>query len=142
MSGGVTYEGSLKILSGEIRTWQELLIAAINARVYSADSAINAAQRALAIGHFRGAQVYVRRLLPMGHVFTIDAFKSNKQGVLDQSGWTLPEDVTAIPGGGNQMDGGVEYRRNWKLSIASVAVYAWDGAASADTTIYVEFEVE
>jgi hypothetical protein len=132
-----TFEGNLKITGGTIKTWQELLTNAIRARTYSADGPTNTKLQNEAIGRFRGGFAFIRRMLPNLNIASIDAYKGNQNGVLDQTKWTLPGDINLQPGGGNHFDGGIEYRRNWKIAIASVGIYA-----AADTVIEVELEVE
>lgn len=131
------FNGDVKVLAGTIKTWQQLIMTAIDARVFSADAPTNAKLRAQAKDRVRGASAYIRRFYPATNIYTIDAYKGNTNGTLSQAAWTLPGDVTASPGGGTQYDGGIEQLRNHRTSLSSEAVYA-----AADTTINVLVEAE
>lgn len=129
----VTFTGTLKALAGEIRTWQELLLRAIDERDYG-----SATNRQHMKDRFYAASGVVKMFKPAANIFIIDANKGNTNGTLAQASWALPGDVTgAAPGTANEYDGGVEYSRDYRVSLGSEAVYA-----AADTEIDVVIVAE
>lgn len=130
------FKGNIKIIAGEIHTWQELILVAIEARTYSADGPTNTKLKRQAKERVPAAHAFIRRFLPSANIFIVDAYKGNTNGTINQAAWTLPGDLTASPGGGDQYDGGVEYKRH-RVGLASEAIYA-----AADATINVEIEAE
>lgn len=131
------FTGRLKLIGGEIHTWQELIFAAIDARVYSPDGPTNVIRRNQAKDQFRAASAYLRRFKPSGQLFLIDAYKGNVNGTLSQASWNLPDDVTdqAVAGTGAEYDGGVEYSQDYRTGLASQALYS-------DANIDIEVEIE
>lgn len=140
---GESFVGKVNAPAGEVRTWQELLFAAIDQRTYTAGAgapevALNAKQRRQMKDRFRAATGYIRRFKPAANVFLLNAYKGNVNGTVTQAAWTLPGDVTgATTGAGAEYDGGVEYRPMQQIGMASDAVYA-----AAATLIDVEITVE
>lgn len=135
----IQFSGRLHITGGTIKTWQELLLAAIDTRVYDAnDAAQNTKMRRQMKDRFRAASAYIRRFIATNNIFLIDAYKGNVNGTITQLAWTLPGDVTAAGAGkGTQYDAGIEFSKDGRTGLASEAIYA-----AADTDIDVEISVE
>lgn len=125
---------TLKVLAGTIKTYEELIMTALDARTYSADADLNASRKAQQKSWFKGgAMVAQVSMKPDVNVYSIDAFKGNRNGVIDQAAWTLPDDVTDQPGGGELCEGGVLKTFPNYFGLSSRAIYA-----AADAVIFFD----
>lgn len=122
----LTFNGRVKITGGTFKTWQELIIAAITARTY-----VSAEAKARDLSMWRGAVAQYVKFTPLLNVYIANSWKGNVNGVLTQSAWAAG-DMTASPGGGKPLDGGIEYifGAGTRVELANRMVYA-----AADTEI-------
>lgn len=129
------FNGSVKILAGEIKTWYELMFAAIEARTYSADGPTNLQRRLDYQSRVRslpaGTMIVKAKA---GDFYVMDAYKNVQNGVT-QSG-LVAGDFTAEPGGGIKLPffGDAQWHTLYDVAVGGQLVYA-----AADTVIYVSF---
>lgn len=127
------FQGSVKILAGTFKTWQELIEAAIEARTYSADGPTNLARKEDAKSRFRstGATKVIVKA-KAGNIFVSDAYKFVKNGAVT-AGW-VAGDFTAEPGGGFLLPFFADSQQHElnSVQLGNQVVYA-----AADTVIYV-----
>lgn len=134
----IQFSGRLHITGGTIKTWQQLILAAIDERDYDADGPTNLKMRAQMKDRFRAASAYIQRFIATNNIFLIDAFKGNVNGTITQAAWALPGDVTAAGAGtGTQYDAGLEFSLDHRVGLASQAVFA-----VLDTDIDVDISVQ
>lgn len=125
----MTFQGRVKILAGTFKTWQQLIIAAVTARTYVS---AEAKTRDISMWRSQVTSKFVFKAIA-GNIYTVNAWKGNNNGTVDQAAWAAG-DFTASPGGGSLFDGGVEYKRD-RVSLAHEIVYA-----AADTEIDLDVE--
>lgn len=131
------FRGKLVVPAGQVRTWWELISAALDQRVYSADATLNAKMRQQMKDRFRAAPIFIRRFFPSANIFLVDAYKGNTNGVINQAAWNIAADITdAGTGNGALYVGAAAYDRLGRVGSASEAVYA-----AAETTIEVDIEM-
>lgn len=120
------FTGKLVVPAGEIRTWQELIFAALDERVFTAGNAtLDGQQRSQMKDRFRAATAWVRSFRPAGNIYVVNAYKGNVNGAMTQAAWTLPTDITdPTTGAGALYEGGIEYKREHRIGLASEAIYA------------------
>jgi hypothetical protein len=130
------FNGSVKIIGGEFRTYQELIDAALAARTYSADGDEDTAIKTRFRNAFNAtvaAEVFTN---PQGEIYTMDAFKGVRNGVTDQAAWDAG-DFTAEPGGGEKVSQGKLNPGVFaRFQLGNRVIYAED-----DTVIYLDISI-
>lgn len=121
----------MKLTGGEFRTWQELIIAAIDARTFVAMPGMTAVQvKAAYKAWFIAKHAAETFINPAANIYMIDAFKGVLNGVTTQATWAAG-DFTAVPGGGELLTEGK--RHGHKFELGSRVVYS-----AVDVTIYLD----
>lgn len=132
------FQGSVKITGGEFRTYQELILTALDSRTFDTDDgANNSAIKEQVSSRFRAATAANVFTNPDGEIYIMDCFRKSGivGGVTDQAMWAAV-DFTAAPGGGEKLTqgklnpSGPVYDR---FDLGNRLIYA-----AADTVIYLD----
>lgn len=124
------FQGKVKILAGEFRTLQELILAALGARTFNSNADLNAKQKAHAQSMWTATFSIHTKIKPATNVYLLDAYKGNTNGVIDQTKWAAADVTVADQGGGELLEGGIEHEIYERIGVASKLIYA-----AADTLI-------
>jgi hypothetical protein len=123
------FQGSVKILAGTFKTYQELIVAAITARAY-----VSAQAKLDDISRVKAQAVCEVFTNPQGDIYVMNAWKGVVNGVATQSAWAAG-DFTAEPGGGEKLSQGKFNPANMgqRFELSSRIIYA-----VGDTVIYLD----
>lgn len=126
----ISFNGCVVLEDGVPATLQQLVQTAIAAREYG-----SAAARAAASSRFQGLRITEGFIRPQEEIYMIDAYKGIKaNGEVDVAGWTVPDDFTDEPGGGELIEANIEKHFNNGVDAQSRVLYH-DGA---DVVIYCD----
>jgi hypothetical protein len=128
----LTLQGAAKLPANTPKTGQELIAAVIAARSYATAQQQNEAAR-----RWRAAVKCEGYIEPQGNVYMMDSYRNVHNGVAATTGWTLPDDFNAEPGGGVVLQGGVSRHFKFTTSLGGRVFYA-----AADTVIYFDLVAE
>lgn len=132
-----SFQGSVKALAGEFRTYEELIITALAARVFDAgDGANNYVLKSRSISQVKAAGAMNVFTNPDADIYVMDCFRKGGiiGGVTQQAAW-LAGDFTQSPGGGEKLSQGkLNPDGHWqKLDLGNRIIYA-----VVDTTIWLD----
>lgn len=128
----IQFNGSAQLPDNSPKTIQELVQAAIAARTYGTQ-----AQEDDAVNRFGGGRTISEGFMRPegGDIYMMDAYKNVTNGQASATGWTLPGDFTAVPGGGEPVTDGTDKHFNNGVDPGSRVLWQNTGAA---VTIYFD----
>lgn len=126
----ISFNGSVVLENGVPATLQELVQAAIAERDYGSAAAETSASRRL-----QGMRITEGFIRPQDEIYMIDAYKGVKaNGAVDLAAWTLPDDFTDEPGGGELIEANTEKHFNNGVDAQSRVLFH----GGADVVIYCD----
>lgn len=128
----IIFNGNVVLPDDTPMTYQQLILAAIAARTYSATGAVNTREKAAATSRFTATPVAELSCWPRGDIYIMDAFKGVRNGAVI-AGQLLEADFTLSPGGGQIIVAtqGKDYASGFHangVDIGSRVVYQHSGA--------------